>query len=341
MARKNLFELSPERAGAASVEPARPPLERPLLGLERPLRPASPVGAISQSLENINSRAHRAEEIERKLAQGLAIVELEPDLVDGSFVPDRLEVDSGDALSLVAQIREHGQQVPILVRPNPEWEGRYQVAYGHRRLAAAKELGRMVRAVVKNLTDEQLIVSQGQENNARTDLSFIERSFFAARLEDKGFTRDTIMASLGVDKAALSRMIALIRRLPPELIEAVGPSPAFGRQRWTELADLLEEKGKRAKALKLIGEQDFSAQKSDARFQAVYDLLKVKRQKPRAEAWKAFDGARPVRIVETDEKVSIVFDKIVEPEFGPFVRQRLQELYDEFKAGIPANKPGD
>jgi ParB family chromosome partitioning protein len=227
------------------------------------------------------------------------------------------------------------------VRPNPELEGRYQVAYGHRRLAAAKELGRKVRAVVRNLTDEQLVVSQGQENNARTDLSFIERSFFAARLEDKGFSRDTIMASLGVDKAALSRMIALIRRLPPELIEAVGPSPAFGRQRWAELADLLDEKGKRAKALKLIGEQDFSAQKSDARFQAVYDLLKVKRQKPRTEAWKASDGARPVRIVETEEKVSIVFDKVIEPEFGPFVRQRLQELYDEFKASMPRNKPGD
>ncbi|WP_353646520.1 plasmid partitioning protein RepB [Mesorhizobium sp. WSM2239] len=341
MARKNVFEVSPERAGAAGVEPARAPLARPLLGLERPLRPASPVGAISQSLENINSRAHRAEEIERKLAEGHTIVELEPDLVDGSFVPDRLEVDPDDASSLVAQIREHGQQVPILVRPNPELEGRYQVAYGHRRLAAAKELGRKVRAVVRNLTDEQLIVSQGQENNARTDLSFIERSFFAARLEDKGFSRDTIMASLGVDKAALSRMIALIRRLPPELIEAVGPSPAFGRQRWAELADLLDEKGKRAKALKLIGDQDFSTQKSDARFQAVYDLLKVQRQKPQTEAWKASDGTRPVRIVETEEKVSIVFDKIVEPEFGPFVRQRLQGLYDEFKAGTPRNEPGD
>jgi ParB family chromosome partitioning protein len=136
-------------------------------------------------------------------------------------------------------------------------------------------------------------------------------------------------------------MIALIRRLPPELIEAVGPSPAFGRQRWAELADLLDEKGKRAKALKLIGEQDFSAHKSDARFQALYDQLKIKRQKPQTEAWKASDGARPVRIVETEDKVSIVFDKIVEPEFGPYVRLRLQTLYDEFKTGKSTTKPGD
>lgn len=332
MARKNVFEVSPDVQEAERVRTQpQPQLGRPLLGLDRPIRPASPVGAISQSLENINSRAHRADEIEKKLAEGLVIVELETALIDGSFVVDRLGVESDDASSLVAQIREHGQQVPILVRPNPQSEGRYQVAYGHRRLAAAKELGRTVRAVVRNLTDEQLVVSQGQENNSRTDLSFIERSFFAARLEDRGFPREVIMASLGVDKAALSRMIALIKRLPPELIEAVGSSPAFGRLRWAELADLLEEKGKRAKALKLIQDQDFLAEKSDARFQAVYDALKVMRPKPHAESWKASDGARPVRIVESEAKVSLVFDKRVEAEFGSFVKERLQALYDEFK----------
>ena len=50
---------------------------------------------------------------------------------------------------------------------NPQQEGRYQIAYGHRRLRAAIELGRPVRAIVKPLTDEQLVVAQGQENSAR------------------------------------------------------------------------------------------------------------------------------------------------------------------------------
>ncbi|MBU2146970.1 MAG: plasmid partitioning protein RepB [Alphaproteobacteria bacterium] len=338
MARKNLFEVSPESTEAERVPQ---PLGRPLLGLERSLRTASPVGAISQSLENINSRAQRADEIERRLAEGQVIVELEPDLIDGSFVLDRLGVNNDDQTSLVGQIREHGQQVPILVRPNPQIEGRYQVAYGHRRLAAAKEIGRKVRAVVRDLTDEQLVVSQGQENNSRTDLSFIERSFFAARLEDRGFSREVIMASLGVDKAALSRMIALIKRLPPELIEAVGASPAFGRQRWAELADLLDEKGKRAKALKLVREPDFLSNKSDVRFQVVYDLLKVTRQKPHSEIWKALDGTRPVKVVETEGNISLVFNKSVESEFGPFVHERLQVLYDEFKSQKLKSEPGD
>ncbi|MGO8658348.1 ParB/RepB/Spo0J family partition protein, partial [Rhizobium ruizarguesonis] len=82
-----------------------------------------------------------------------------------------------------------------LVRPHPETKGRYQVAYGHRRLAAAREIGIRVRAVVRDLTDGQLVVSQGQENSARTNLSYIERALFASRLEERSFGRDVIMAA--------------------------------------------------------------------------------------------------------------------------------------------------
>ena len=39
----------------------------------------------------------------------------------------------------------------------------------------------------ESLTDEQLVVAQGQENSARTDLSFIEKALFAARLEEYGY----------------------------------------------------------------------------------------------------------------------------------------------------------
>jgi len=41
--------------------------------------------------------------------------------------------------------------------------------------------------VVRSLTDEQLVIAQGQENSGRTDLTFIERARFAARLEDRKF----------------------------------------------------------------------------------------------------------------------------------------------------------
>ena len=169
------------------------------------------------------------------------MVELDPALVDPSFVADRLSITSESQEVLIEQIRDHGQQVPILVRPYPGRPGEYQVAYGHRRLSAVRALGAKVRAVVRDLTDAQFVVSQGQENNARTDLSYIERAYFARKLEEGGFDRTVIMAALGVDKAALSKMISLTKRLPPKLIEAIGAAPATGRRRWEELADLLSD----------------------------------------------------------------------------------------------------
>ncbi|MGO7565665.1 hypothetical protein ACC754_42940, partial [Rhizobium johnstonii] len=64
----------------------------------------------------------------------------------------------------------------------------------------------------------QLVVSQGQENSALTNLSYIERALFASRLEELSFGRDVIMAALGVDKAALSRMLIVIRQVPLYLV---------------------------------------------------------------------------------------------------------------------------
>lgn len=340
MARKNVFGIV-EQDGAAPGEPERALLNsRPLAGFEKPTKRSSPVGAFSQSLGDINEKASRVEELEKKLAKGQAVVELDPSLVDSSFVADRLGVSDEDQDALVSQIREHGQQVPILVRPHPETEGRFQVAYGHRRLAAVKKIGGTVRAVVRELTDEQLVVSQGQENNARTDLTFIERSFFASRLEARKFSRDVIMSSIGVDKAALSRMIALVDRLPAELIEAIGHAPGFGRTRWAEIADLIEEKGKKAKAVKIIQETSFGNLSSDERFQAVYDQLRHVKDKPRMSIWRTENGAKVVRISETDSKLNLVFDRTVEPEFGSFVEAKLTAMYEEF-ARSKVKEPGD
>ncbi len=98
-------------------------------------------------------------------------------------MPASREADVG----LVEAIREQGQQVPILVRPHPDRPGRYQVAFGHRRLRAVAEIGIPVRAVVRDLTDEQLVVAQGQENNERRDLSYIEKARFAQKLQLRFF----------------------------------------------------------------------------------------------------------------------------------------------------------
>jgi ParB family transcriptional regulator, chromosome partitioning protein len=212
MARKISFDAPIDEVAAIPAE-APQSRARPLMGMERTIRQSSAIGAISQSLGGISDRVKRAEDIERKLVEGHIVVELDPRLVDNSFVLDRMESTEAQNAAFREIIRQHGQSVPILVRPKPGQPERYEVAFGHRRLRAARELGIKVRAVVRALTDEELVVAQGQENSGRTDLTFIERARFAARLEDRKFSREIIMSALNVDKAALSRLIAVATRI--------------------------------------------------------------------------------------------------------------------------------
>jgi ParB family chromosome partitioning protein len=336
MARKINFDPPvSEDAPAATISESREstaPRARPLLGLERTIKQSGALGAISQSLGGISEKVKRADEIEQKLIEGQVIVELDPALIDNSFISDRMEGSEEHFAVFRELIRQHGQSVPILVRPHPREPERYEVAFGHRRLRAARDLDLKVKAVVRPLTDEQLVIAQGQENSGRTDLTFIERARFAARLEDRKFTREVIMASLNVDKAALSRLIAVATRVPTLVIDAIGPAPAIGRVRWQELSDLLQEDDRRGRAFEIVKSPAFGAMDTDRRFEAVAAGVRASVTRTRGEAWTAADGTQAAKVSRSGKKLTLSFDDRVAPKFGDFVRERLQKLYDEFKA---------
>jgi ParB family chromosome partitioning protein len=334
MARKISFDAPPpEDEVSPSVRnvPSAAQMIRPLLGLQPSPRPSGALGAITKSLDGLTEKAKRAEEIEQKLVAGQAIVELNPDDIDPSPVPDRMEATEEQEAGFRDMIRQRGQDSPILVRPHPSRPNRYEVAFGHKRWRAAKGLGIPVRAVVRPLTDEQLVIAQGQENSGRSDLSYIERARFAAKLEERGYPREVIMSALNIDKAALSKLIAIATRIPLEIIEAVGPAPSFGRQRWGELAELIEKKEGRRNAVQIATAADFKVLDSDKRFLKLYDGLRTKITRARAEFWNASDGTRAAQISWNGKRMTLAFDDRIAPEFGDFVRSRLQDLYDEYK----------
>jgi ParB family chromosome partitioning protein len=227
-----------EAFAAANPPPPEPEFAAANAGAQEPRPPersrSGPVRAMSSTLRGLAARADAAAEIEA----GTVVVEIEPERIDDSFIADRV-ADAHDPglAALVESIRESGQQVPILVRPHPEKSERYQVAYGRRRIQAARRLARPVRAVVRPLSDAELVVAQGKENLERQDLSYIERAFFALRLEEHGFPRATITAAMGVGKGDLSTLISVARTVPAEIVRAIGPAPAAGRPRWMLLAE--------------------------------------------------------------------------------------------------------
>ena len=167
------------------------------------------LGAVTRSIDDLAAKAEGAKALEAKLTAGQVIIELDPSLIDRSFIADRMDDGGESTAELRRAIESRGQESPILVRPHPTTPGRYQVAFGHRRLRVAADLHKPVRAVVKILTDRDLVLAQGQENSARANLSFIERANFARQLEDAGYDRETIMSALAVDKTTVSRMISV------------------------------------------------------------------------------------------------------------------------------------
>ena len=332
MSRKHILGVSTDAPDTSSAD-SRSGKNRsmPLLGVARKDRdPATKLTAnIGNALREQNDRLSRAEEIERRLADGQAVIELDASTIEPSFVQDRMP---GDIDGLVASIREQGQQVPILVRPHPEQPARYQVAFGHRRLRAVSELGLPVRAVVRDLTDEQLVVAQGQENNEREDLTFIEKARFAHRL-NKQFSREIVIASMSIDKSNLSKMLLLFDALPSELIDAIGAAPGVGRPSWQQLAELIEKTPSAADLVRYAISDEVQALPSADRFKAIIANLKPSRiTRGLPAVMSTPDGTRIAQVTQSKAKLEITIDRKATPDFATFVLEQVPALYQAYHA---------
>lgn len=62
---------------------------------------------------------------------------------------------------------------------------------------------------------------------------------FALALAAKGYDRRVIMTALSMEETQLSRLMAVGRSLPSDLVEAIGPAPKAGRPRWVRLGEIL------------------------------------------------------------------------------------------------------
>jgi ParB family transcriptional regulator, chromosome partitioning protein len=286
--------------------------------------------AMGLTLKSLSDEADEARALKAQLATGAQVVDLDPNLVDPSFVRDRLAEPEGEAFELFkASLAADGQQVPILVRPAPNNEGRYQAAYGHRRLAALRALRQPVKAVVRDLTDEQLIVAQGKENSDRRDLSFIERALFAARLEDRGFSRAAITAALSLQKGNLSTMISVARSIPEPLIVAIGPAPKVGRPRWEQLATLIVNDGRKWRLA--IADPDFVTAESDSRFERILKSLVQRAEVRTTDVVRDQDGTPLAMVNHGKGRVRLTIESRHVPEFGDWLIVQLPEIYASFR----------
>ncbi|NHN93520.1 plasmid partitioning protein RepB [Acetobacter sicerae] len=294
------------------------------------------LGSVARSLGDLKAKANEAEKLEEKLRDGTHVIEIDPSIVDPSFLPDRLAVSDDTFQSLRSAIAERGQLSPILVRPSQSTSGRYQVAFGHRRWRACLELGIPVKAVVKDLSDADLLIAQGQENSQRTDLSFLERALFATKLEAQGYGRDVAMAALGVDKTELSRLISVARALSDEIVAFLGRCSTIGRKRWLEFADALKSPGGQKRCIKFVQETSEHFSDDEKRFKAALSAAVGSKTSPaigveeEALLWESpgKDVLVKAEIGIRKGKIDIRSEKST--EFVSFLLEKLPQLYSEF-----------
>lgn len=269
-----------------------------------------------------------------------AVREIPVDLIEEEGPKDRLSFSVADVASLAASIKEHGQQVPIMVRPLSDKPGRYKVVYGRRRLRALQSIGVPARALVRTLSDEEAILAQGQENSHRLDPSFIEKALFAAQLTDNGYDQPVILDALAIDKPMLSRMTKVARTIPETVIQLIGSAHGVGRRRWEDLANKVKDSN--ADLVRIASNLDLDQiPSSDDRFARVSDAISkpgkpARSTKSAAQIVVSSDGKTLAEVKDSPRALTVKMSKVDTPEFAQWIRDNaeveLKRLYEAWKS---------
>jgi ParB family chromosome partitioning protein len=328
---KSLFANVTAEDTAKPAVPMTPEAERRRVG-------SSAVKSMDRafvSIEEENKRLHD------QLVSAESIIEIDPDRIIASFVNDRLDIEGDRSFqAFVDGIREAGQKLPILVRPLPGKPGHYQAAYGHRRLRACQILRRPVKAIVRELSDEELVVSQGIENSERLNLSFIEQALFALTLKERRYSRETISDALGRKEgqrlAYISILTNIAGMIPTELIRKIGPATSIGRPKWEKLGALFQN-GKLSSAqssvvVSVVNSVEWGASDSDKRFALIQAALdpSVKRDADVIEVSVAGGSLIVAKKSASTTQIAIPDGRL--PGLSAWLIARLPALVEEFQS---------
>ncbi|MBG9367444.1 ParB/RepB/Spo0J family partition protein [Streptococcus sp. NLN64] len=151
------------------------------------------------------------------------------DIQTNPYQPRRHFSDS--ALTELSQsISVNGLIQPIIVRKSPITG--YELLAGERRLRACQELGwTTIPALVKDLTNSQMMEQAIIENLQREDLDPIEEALAFQKLVEHGLTHEDIGQQLGKSRPYISNSLRLLK-LAPGLQEALSQgtiSPGHAR----------------------------------------------------------------------------------------------------------------
>lgn len=298
-------------------------------------KPRLAVGAVQAAQKTVADLREERDRLKAIVEQGDAGTELDPSLVDPSPFRDRLPDDGEEQFQRFKHgIEQEGQKLPILVRAHPDTPGRYQIGFGHRRTRAARELGRPVRAVIAELTDRDLAIAQGIENDGdRQRLTWIERARFAADMEAKGLKARDVRSALSVDDPELARFRAVISALSMELVEKIGQAPKSGRPKWVSLGKLVAaHPSGRQVVEKSLAAAKASGLASDKRLDLVLDALKTSEGSKQKDIELVDDQGQRIGALVCGSRTLKVSVEPKSEGFVEFLQDEMPALVERFLA---------
>ena len=156
-----------------------------------------------------------------------AVLDIPLDLVDESPSNPREHYDEKALAEMADTITSVGLVQPVIVRPHPQAAGRFELVFGSRRRRASVLAGKTsVPSIVRELTDEQVLVIQFIENEHREDLSPLSQARgYAALMKARPgiYTVEELSARLGKsDNRYVAERLQLLHLIEPaqKLLEA-------------------------------------------------------------------------------------------------------------------------
>lgn len=152
-----------------------------------------------------------------------SVVKISMNLIKPDKNQPRKAFDDQKILELSESIRQHGVIQPIILRKENET---YIIVAGERRWRAAKQVGmKDIPAVIKDLTDEQVLEISLIENIVREDLNPIEEAIAYKKLmSDFRLTQEDISKKICKSRSAIAnclRLLNLDNRVQQYIIEGV------------------------------------------------------------------------------------------------------------------------
>jgi ParB family chromosome partitioning protein len=176
------------------------------------------------------------------------------------FQPRR-EFDPAALAELEASIRENGLLQPLVVRTA---EPGFELVAGERRLRALSGLGQATATViVRDLSDEQMLLLALVENLQREELNAIEEAVAYQRLIDGfGLTQNQVAGRVGRSRSTVANSLRLLT-LPAEVQEMLASGALSAGHARAVLS--VDSEAERLKLARRIAKEGLSVREAERR----------------------------------------------------------------------------